>query len=31
VAWSYPTPLPESAPVAGLVCFYDERLDVLVD
>ena len=31
VAWSYPNPLPESAPIAGLVCFYDERVDVTVD
>ncbi len=25
--WSYPTPLPESAGVAGLLCFYDDRAD----
>jgi uncharacterized protein (DUF427 family) len=31
VAWSYPTPLRESAPIAGLVAFYDERVDVTVD
>jgi uncharacterized protein (DUF427 family) len=31
VAWSYPTPLPESAPVAGLVAFYDERVDLTID
>jgi uncharacterized protein (DUF427 family) len=31
VAWSYPTPLPESEGVAGLVCFYDDRVRVLVD
>jgi uncharacterized protein (DUF427 family) len=31
VAWSYPTPLPESAPIAGLVAFYDERVDLFVD
>jgi uncharacterized protein (DUF427 family) len=31
IAWSYPTPLPESAGIAGLVCFYDERVDVEVD
>jgi uncharacterized protein (DUF427 family) len=30
-AWSYPTPLPESERVAGLVCFYPERVDVFVD
>jgi uncharacterized protein (DUF427 family) len=31
IAWSYRAPLPESAAVAGLVCFYDERVDVEVD
>lgn len=31
LAWSYPTPLPESGKVAGLVCFYDEQVDVTVD
>ena len=31
VAWSYPTPLPESQKVAGLVCFYNERVDLTVD
>ena len=31
IAWSYPTPLPESERVAGLVAFYDERVTVLVD
>ncbi len=31
IAWGYVTPLPESAAVAGLVCFYDERVDVEVD
>ncbi|MFF5264497.1 DUF427 domain-containing protein [Actinomadura viridis] len=31
LAWSYPTPLPESGPAAGLVCFYDEKVDVYVD
>jgi uncharacterized protein (DUF427 family) len=31
VAWSYPTPLPESERVAGLVAFYDDRVKVLVD
>jgi len=30
-AWSYPTPLPESERVAGLVCFYPDRVDVFVD
>jgi uncharacterized protein (DUF427 family) len=31
LAWSYPDPLPDAAPLAGLVCFFDERLDVEVD
>jgi len=31
VVWGYDTPLPESAAIAGLVCFYDERVDVWVD
>lgn len=31
LAWSYPTPLPESQKIAGLVCFYDERVDVDLD
>jgi uncharacterized protein (DUF427 family) len=31
VAWSYRTPLPESARVAGYVAFYDERVSVFVD
>jgi uncharacterized protein (DUF427 family) len=31
LAWSYPTPLPESIKVAGLVAFYNERTDVTVD
>ncbi|MBA2638763.1 MAG: DUF427 domain-containing protein [Nocardioidaceae bacterium] len=31
VAWTYRTPLPESVKVAGLVCCYDERVDVWID
>lgn len=27
LAWSYPTPLPESQKIAGLVCLHHERLD----
>ncbi|MBE9375318.1 DUF427 domain-containing protein [Saccharopolyspora sp. HNM0983] len=30
-AWCYRTPLPESQKIAGLVCFYDERIDLSVD
>jgi uncharacterized protein (DUF427 family) len=31
LAWSYPAPLPESQKVAGLIAFYDEKLDIEVD
>ena len=31
LAWSYPTPLAESQNIAGLIAFYDERVDVYVD
>jgi uncharacterized protein (DUF427 family) len=31
LAWSYPTPLPESEAVAGLIAFYNEKLDISVD
>ena len=31
LAWSYPHPLPESQKVAGLVCFYNEKVDLVVD
>lgn len=31
LAWSYRTPLPESQKIAGLVAFYDEKVDVYVD
>ena len=31
IVWSYPTPLPESEPVAGLMSFYDERVDIEID
>jgi uncharacterized protein (DUF427 family) len=29
--WSYPTPLPESERIAGLVAFYNEKVDLYVD
>jgi uncharacterized protein (DUF427 family) len=29
--WIYRTPLPESQKVAGLACFYDEKVDVYLD
>ena len=31
VAWSYPSPLPESQKVIGMVAFYNERVDIFVD
>lgn len=31
VAWSYPDPIPENPKIAGLLCFYNERVDLVVD
>ena len=31
VAWSYANPLPEASAIAGLVCFYSERTDFILD
>lgn len=31
LAWGYRTPLPESAAIAGLVCFYNEKVDLEID
>lgn len=31
VVWGYRTPLPESRLVAGLLCFYNEKVDLVVD
>jgi uncharacterized protein (DUF427 family) len=31
LAWTYPEPLPEAAAVRGLVAFFDERVDVVLD
>jgi uncharacterized protein (DUF427 family) len=31
LAWTYQAPLPEGAPIRGLVAFLDERLDVVFD
>lgn len=31
IVWGYDTPLPESQKVAGLVAFYNEKVDVYVD
>ena len=29
--WTYALPLPESQAIAGLACFYSERVDIRVD
>ena len=31
IAWGYSFPVAESAKIAGLVCFYNERVDLWVD
>ena len=31
LVWSYATPLPEAAGIAGLLCFYNEKVDMEVD
>ena len=31
MAWSYEHPLPDAVEIAGLVAFFDERLDLVVD
>jgi uncharacterized protein (DUF427 family) len=31
LVWAYRTPLPESTKIAGLACFYDEKVDVYLD
>ncbi len=31
LAWGYRTPLPESESIAGLVCFYNEKVDIELD
>ena len=31
IVWGYDDPLPESAPVKGLMCFYNEKVDLEID
>jgi uncharacterized protein (DUF427 family) len=31
LAWSYPDPIAEAAEIAGLLCFYNEKVDLEVD
>lgn len=30
-AWSYPAPIPEQPKIRDLLCFYNERVDVIID
>jgi len=30
IVWSYETPIPAAAGVAGLMCFYDDRVDLTI-
>jgi uncharacterized protein (DUF427 family) len=31
LVWSYPRPIPENPRIAGLLCFFNERVDLVVD
>ncbi len=31
IVWGYETPIPETPKIAGLLCFYDEKVDVTID
>jgi uncharacterized protein (DUF427 family) len=31
IAWTYPQPISSAEQIAGLVCFYNEKLDIEVD
>ena len=31
LVWSYQRPIPEAAEIAGLLCFYNERVELTVD
>jgi uncharacterized protein (DUF427 family) len=31
VAWSYPDPIPENPKIRDLICFYNERVDLVID
>lgn len=31
LAWSYETPIPQAEGVAGLICFYNEKVDLTLD
>lgn len=31
IAWAYPDPIPENPKIKGLICFYNEKVDLVVD
>jgi uncharacterized protein (DUF427 family) len=31
IVWSYPEPIPECPKIKGLLCFYNEKVDLYVD
>ena len=31
IVWSYPDPIPECPKIKGLLCFYNEKVDIYVD
>ena len=31
IAWTYEQPIPQAEKIAGLVCFYNERVEITVD
>jgi uncharacterized protein (DUF427 family) len=31
IVWSYESPIPQAEGVAGLLCFYNERVDLIID
>ena len=31
IAWTYEQPLPDAAELTGYICFFDERVDVILD
>jgi uncharacterized protein (DUF427 family) len=31
LVWSYETPIPDAAGIAGLMCFYNERVELTID
>jgi uncharacterized protein (DUF427 family) len=31
LVWSYETPIPDAEPIAGLMCFYNHRVELTID